>query len=103
MNKPKHALITLFFGVAFMAFLLLPINFFPEKLPYVTVPILYSWVAGAVVWQFQVSKEEESVSEEYSFISNWSVAKHSAIYLLITVLLFLAIFYGYSLLGYSYA
>ncbi|WP_049630988.1 hypothetical protein [Cellvibrio sp. pealriver] len=103
MAKPKYALITILIGVAFMTFLLLPINFLPEKLPYITFPLLYSGIAGAIVWQFQVSKEEEAVNEEYSFISNWLVAKYSAIYLLVTVLLFLATFYGYSLFGYSYA
>ncbi len=58
----------------------------PDEFPNAIVPIVYSAVAAAIAWQWQVKKEEVEAAESYGFQSNWKVAGVSLVSLVITLL-----------------
>ena len=98
MGNAKYASITLLIGAVFFLALLGIVNVLPENLPNMMVPILYSALAGGIVWHFQISKEDEAVNEQFGFISNWQVAKYTAASLVVTTMSLLSAIYTWHIL-----
>lgn len=95
MANSNGAKFALAIGTVCVIAITLLIYILPNNFPHMLVPMLYSILPMAIAWQFQVSKEEEAVSEKYGFVSNWRVASVSLIaiisYLLILAIIFLTL------------
>ena len=85
---------TLVWGIVFNIVLVALIPFLPERFPNYVLPLAYSWAACGIATAKQITKETITSSPEFSFHSNWRVAGLGVAFLIGTLVLWLAIFFG---------
>jgi hypothetical protein len=99
MLNQKAATLTLMCGSLAVIALTMLIFVLPENIPNMLIPLLYSGLAAGIAWHYQVSKEEAEVNPEYTFISNWSVAKIAVISFVLYAVLLVAFLFAFGALG----
>jgi len=90
---------TFIIGGVFIICLLALLPFLPEKFPNYVIPMLTAIFTKLVVENFQLKKEEISISEEFEFHSNWRVLGVSLLYMLLFLIVIFLAFALFSLLG----
>jgi hypothetical protein len=83
-------------GLVFVVSLTAAIPQIPENFPTGLIPAVCSGIAYLIAMLFQISKEEEAVSDLYSFKSNWGVVR-VAVASFLVYLTILAVYLSYSL------
>lgn len=86
MGKTHLVLPTRIVGLVFTVVVFVAVFFLPKNFPNFVIPAVYALLAQLIAEKHQVSKEEITSTDEYSFKSNWNVAAISVISLFVTIL-----------------
>jgi hypothetical protein len=89
-GKDQAAKLTIWFGSGLTVLILAIVPFLPDSFPNSALPAAYTVTAWQVARTYQVSKQQISVSEQYEFQSNWTVAGIAVAFLIALVLVIVA-------------